>query len=172
MTVMDLSLQSFPYAAVFAVLAAIACYRTVVAQSRGQWIKRWRLSTAPVFGSLAAVTLLYKASLATPCLAAWSVVVMGGFAIGAISGRSIRLQVDLTWRLVRSRWGFDSALAALVILISSFSAAAFGLLNLTILEWGCVAAIAAGFCAGLLGGRAWMVIKKALYVANSNQATP
>ena len=168
---MDLSLQSLPYAAVFAVIAAIACYRTVVAQSRGQWIKRWRFSIAPAFGTLAAATLLYKASLATPCLAAWSVVVLGGFAIGAISGRSIRLQVNLTWGLVRSRWGFDSALAALVILISSLSAAAFAVLNLTILEWGCVAAIAAGFCAGLLGGRAWMVIKKVLYAANSNQVT-
>ena len=102
-------------------------------------------------------------------MAAWAIVVLGGFAIGAISRRSIRLQADLTLSLVRSRWGFDSALAALVILISSSSAAAFGVLNLTILEWGCVAAIAAGFWAGLLGGRSWMVIKKALYSANSHQ---
>ena len=136
---MDLGLQSFPYAAVFAVLAAIACYRTVMAQSRARWMKGWRLSIAPAFESAAA------------------------------SGRSIRLQADLTLSLVRSRWGFDSALAALVLLISSSSAAAFGVLNLTILEWGCVAAIAAGFCAGLLGGRSWMVIKKALYSANSDQ---
>ena len=63
---MILSLDSFPYAAVFAVLAAIACYRAVSAQSQGRWIKLWELSIAPIFGALAAATLLYKASLATP----------------------------------------------------------------------------------------------------------
>jgi hypothetical protein len=45
------------------------------------------------------------------------------------------------------------------------------MLSLTILEWGCVAAIAAGFCAGLLGGRAWMVIKRAISPVSSNEVT-
>ncbi len=134
-------------------------------------MKRWELAVAPVLGSMAAATLLYKASLATPCLAAWTVVVLGGAAIGAISGRSVRLQVDLTWRLVRTRWGLDGALAALVILIATLSASAFGILSLTILEWGCVAAIVAGFCAGLLSGRAGIVAKRTHSLASADQTT-
>jgi hypothetical protein len=134
-------------------------------------MRRWELLIAPIFGSMAAAALLYKASLAVPCLAAWTIVVLGGSAIGAITGRSVRLHVDLTWGLVRSRWGLDGALAALVILIATLSATVFGMLDLTILEWGCIAAVVAGFCAGLLGGRAGMAAKRARSLAGANQTT-
>jgi len=167
---MDQLIESFPFGAVFAAAAAVACYRTVVLQSRGRTLKLWQLSIAPFFGGVAGATMLYRASLATPCLAAWSLVLIGGAVIGAATVRSVPLQVDHVFRLIRVNWGMDGALAALVILLGACAGALFGVFGNNMLVWACATAIAAGSCAGLLGGRAWALGKRVLYAVDNSLA--
>jgi hypothetical protein len=148
-------LESLPLGAIFAAVAAFACYRTVVAQSRGRSLRLWQLSIAPALGVLAAGTMLVRASVATPCLAAWVLVLAVGFTIGIVAGQSASLQIDYICRLIRVDWGLETVLSALMILLAALTVSALSASQLSILEWACVAAIVAGLCAGLLGGKAW-----------------
>lgn len=159
---------SIPLGSAVAAFAAVACHWCVVDNGGDRPRKAWRMVLPAAFGSISAVSVLAVASLAPVCIVVWNIVLLSGATVGAIVGRSVRLQVDHIWGLVRVAWGKDTMLGSLILMLAALGGSAIGVLRVDGLPWACTMALAAGFCAGMLDGGVWSACRKVLRTPHSD----
>jgi hypothetical protein len=146
---------------VLTVVAATGCVWSVVREARGKPQKLWRLAVPPVLATLVALVLLAGAVTSFAHDATWAATALIGAVVGALRGRSVGVQTDQVWGVVKPRPAFDAAAVAVGVLAAALADAVAGFLPQgTLPRQAHIAAVSSLF-AGYLAGRAWTMATRA-----------
>jgi hypothetical protein len=146
---------------VVTVLAACGCLWSVVAEAKGKPQKLWRLAVPPFLAMLVALVLLAGAVTSFAHDATWTATAVIGTVAGLIRGRSVGVQTDQMWGVVRPQPVLDGAIAAVGVLAAALIDAVSGFLPQGALPRQAHIAAAGAMFAGYLAGRAWTIGSRA-----------
>lgn len=139
------------------VLAGSACLWSIVPEAQGKPQKLWRLG-APAFLAVAvALVLLAGAVTSFTHDATWTASALAGTVAGMIRGRSVGVQTDQMWGVVRPQPTLDGAVTAVGVLAAALIDAVSGFLPEGTLPRQAHIAAASALFAGYLSGRAWTI---------------
>src|SRR5262245_16759327 len=97
------------------VIAAATCLWAAVPEAQGKPQKLWRLAVPPFFAMLVALVLLAGAVTSFAHDATWAATALVGTVGGMIRGRSIGVQTDQMWGVVRPQPARDGAVIAVAV---------------------------------------------------------
>lgn len=140
---------------ILTVVAASACLWSVVPEAQGKPQKLWRLAVPPFLATLVALVLLAGAVTTFAHDATWVGTAVVGAIVGAIRGRSLGVQTDQMWGVVRPQPAVDGALVAVGVLAAALLDAVSGFLPQGTLPRQAHIAAASALFAGYLSARAW-----------------
>jgi hypothetical protein len=140
---------------ILTVIAAAACLWAVVPEAQGKPQKLWRLAVPPFLATLVALVLLAGAVTSFAHDATWVATALAGTVTGMIRGRSIGVQTDQVWGVVRPQATRDGALIAVGVIAAALVDAIAGFLPSGSLPRQAHIAAAGSLFAGYLTGRAW-----------------
>jgi hypothetical protein len=153
--------HAFSLVSVLTVLAAFACVWSIVPEARGKSRKMWRLGVPPLLATLVALLLLAGAVTTFAHDATWAATAMVGAVGGMFRGRSVGVQTDQVWGLVRPQPVLDGVLIAVAVAAAALlDAIANFVPEGTVPRQAHIAATCSLF-AGYLSGRAWIVATRA-----------
>ncbi|MBS0537299.1 MAG: hypothetical protein JSR47_01000 [Proteobacteria bacterium] len=136
------------------IVLAISCLSTMAGQVRAGIVPIWRLALPAAFAAVVALVLLAGVFEATlPHDAEWLIALAMGCLIGRTRGRTLPMEIDRVWGLVRLPRVMDGIAAALVIVAMSFVDFALAASKDLFVQPVHVASVTA-FCAGFIGYRA------------------
>ena len=144
---------------VLTVILAISCLSVMAAQARERIVRTWRLAIPAVFSGVVALVLLagvFEASLVHD--GEWLAGLVAGGVIGRARARSLAVEIDRVWGLVRVPRAADGLVVAVALVILSFIDFASAALRSPVIHPVHVAA--AAFCAGFIGLRAIDIIAR------------
>ena len=151
---------------VLTVILAISCLSVMAAQARERIVRTWRLAIPAVFAGVVAIVLLagvFDATLVHD--GEWLAGLAMGGLIGRACARTLAVETDRVWGLVRVPRAADGLLAAVALVILSFVDFASAALRSPVIEPVHVAA-AAAFCAGFIGLRAIDIITRSSHATH------
>ena len=140
---------------VLTVMAAAACLWSVVPEAQGKPQKLWRIAVPPVLATLVALVLLAGAVTSFTHDATWAATALIGTVTGVVRGRSIGVQTDQVWGVVRPQPALDGAVIAIGVVAAALVDAVAGFLPQGSLPRQAHIAAASSLFAGYLAGRAW-----------------
>jgi hypothetical protein len=139
------------------VLAAAACLWSIVPEAQGKPQKLWRLGAPPFLATVVALVLLAGAVTSFAHDATWTASALVGTVSGMIRGRSVAVQTDQMWGVIRPQPALDGAIIAVGVLAAAVVDAISGFLPEGALPRQAHIAAASALFAGFLSGRAWTV---------------
>lgn len=146
---------------VLTVVAALGCVWSGVREARGVPQKLWRLAVPPFLATLVALVLLAGAVTSFAHDATWAATALVGAVVGVMRGRSVSVQTDQVWGVVKPSPVLDAAAVAVGVLAAALVDAATGFLPQgTLPRQAHIAAVSSLF-AGYLAGRAWTMATRA-----------
>lgn len=143
------------------VLAACACLWSIVSEAQGKPQKLWRLGAPAFLATVVALVLLAGAVTSFAHDATWTATALLGTVAGMIRGRSVGVQTDQMWGVVRPQATSDGAVAAAGVLAAALVDAVSGFLPEGTLPRQAHVAAASALFAGYLSGRAWTIATRA-----------
>jgi len=143
------------------VVAAATCLWSVVPEARGKPQELWRLALPSFLAAVVALVLLAGAVTSFAHDATWSVTAVVGVVIGAIRGRSVRVQTDQMWGIVRPQAAIDSTLVAIGVMLAALTDAVAGFVPHGAMPRQAHLAAASALFAGYLAERAWTIASRA-----------
>jgi hypothetical protein len=151
---------------VITVVLAVSCLSIVSAQGRAVVVRLWRLAIPAVFAAVVAIVLLAGVFDATmEHDAEWLAALLAGGLIGRFSGRTLAVDIDRIWGLVRVPRAVDGILAGIGLVGLSMIDFASAALRSPVIDPVHVAA-AAAFCAGFIGWRAVAIIGRSSHATH------
>jgi hypothetical protein len=142
---------------VLTVLAAGACLWAVVPEAQGKPQKLWRLAVPAFLATLVALVLLAGAVTSFAHDATWAAAALIGTIGGVVRGRSVGVQTDQVWGVVRPQPVVDGAVVAVGVVAAALIDAIAGFLPQGSLPRQAHIAAASSLFAGYLAGRAWII---------------
>lgn len=142
---------------VLTVVAAGACLWSIVPEAQGKPQKLWRLAIPPFLATVVALVLLAGAVTSFTHDATWAATALLGAVSGVMRGRSVGVQTDQMWGVVRPQPVVDGALMAAGVLLAALVDAIAGFLPSGTLPRQAHLAAAGSLFAGYLAGRAWTI---------------
>lgn len=139
------------------VLAGSACLWSIVPEAQGKPQKLWRLGAPAFLAMVVALVLLAGAVTSFVHDATWTASALVGTVAGMIRGRSVGVQTDQMWGVVRPQPAFDGAVTAIGVLAAALIDAISGFLPEGTLPRQAHIAAASALFAGYLSGRAWAI---------------
>jgi hypothetical protein len=139
------------------VLAACACLWSIVPEAQGKPQKLWRLGAPAFLATAVALVLLAGAVTSFAHDATWTATALLGTVAGMIRGRSVGVQTDQMWGVVRPQPALDGAVTAVGVLAAALVDAVSGFLPEGTLPRQAHIAAASALFAGYLSGRAWTI---------------
>ena len=139
------------------VLAACACLWSIVPEAQGKPQKLWRLGAPAFLATAVALVLLAGAVTSFAHDATWTATALLGTVAGMIRGRSVGVQTDQMWGVVRPQPALDGAVTAVGVLAAALVDAIAGFLPEGTLPRQAHIAAASALFAGYLSGRAWTI---------------
>ena len=146
---------------VLTVVAAAACLWSVIPEAQGKTQKLWRLAVPPFLALLVALVLLAGAVTSFAHDATWAATAVLGTVSGMVRGRSVGVQTDQVWGVVRPQPVLDGAAIALCVLATALLDAVAGFFPQSALPREAHIAAAGALFAGYLSGRAWTIGSRA-----------
>jgi len=140
---------------ILTVIAAAACLWAAVPEAQGKPQKLWRIAVPPFLATLVALVLLAGAVTSFAHDATWAATALVGTVAGVIRGRSIGVQTDQVWGVVRPQPALDGAVIAVGVVAAALVDAVAGFLPQGTLPRQAHIAAASSLFAGYLAGRAW-----------------
>ena len=140
---------------VLTVIVAAGCLWSIVPQSEGRALKLWRLAVPPFLAAVAAVVLLAGSHQSLALDAAWAAAAIVGAGAGTARGRTVPVETDQMWGLVRPQRTRDGVGAAILLLLLAVADFASPFLDPADAPAQRYLAVGAALCAGFLGGRGW-----------------
>jgi hypothetical protein len=153
--------HAFSLVSVLTVLAASACLWSIVPEARGRTRKMWRLGVPPLLATLVALLLLAGAVTTFAHDATWAATALVGAIGGLLRGRTVGVQTDQIWGLVRPQPVLDGALIAVAVVAAALLDAIANFLPQGTLPRQAHIAAACSLFAGYLSGRAWIIATRA-----------
>src|SRR5215475_13628808 len=111
--------HAFSLVSLLTVLAACACLWSIVPEARGKTRKMWRLGVPPLLAALVSLVLLAGAVTTFAHDATWSATALVGAIGGMLRGRSVGVQTDQVWGLVRPQPVLDGVLVAVAVVAAA-----------------------------------------------------
>ena len=142
---------------VVTVIAAAACLWAIVPEAQGKTQKLWRLAVPAALALLVALVLLAGAVTSFAHDATWAATAVVGTIGGTVRGRSVGVQTDQVWGVVRPQPVLDGAVVAVCVLATALLDAVAGFLSQGVLPRQAHIAAASALFAGYLPGRAWTI---------------
>ena len=146
---------------VVTVIAAAACLWSIVPEAQGKAQKLWRFAVPPFLAVLVALVLLAGAVTSFAHDATWAATALAGMVGGIVRGRSVGVQTDQVWGVVRSQPAFDGAVVAVGVLATALADAVAGFVPQGTFPRQAHLAAAGSLFAGYLAGRAWTMSMRA-----------
>lgn len=143
-------------------VAACACLWSVVPEAKGKPQKLWRLAVPAFLATLVALVLLAGAVTSFAHDATWAAAALIGIVGGAVRGRSVGVQTDQMWGVVRPQPVMDGAVVAVGVVAAALIDAIAGFLPQGSLPRQAHIAAASSLFAGYLAGRAWTMASRAV----------
>jgi hypothetical protein len=140
---------------VLTVIAAASCLWAAVPEAQGKPQKLWRLAVPPFLATLVALVLLAGTVTTFAHDATWAATALAGTVAGMVRGRSIGVQTDQVWGVVRPQPALDGAVIAIGVIAAALVDAIAGFLPSASLPRQAHIAAACSMFAGYLAGRAW-----------------
>lgn len=139
------------------VLASCACLWSIVPEAQGKPQKLWRLGAPAFLATVVALVLLAGAVTSFAHDATWTATALLGTVAGMIRGRSVGVQTDQMWGVVRPQPALDGAVTAVGVLAAALIDAISGFFPEGTLPRQAHVAAASALFAGYLSGRAWTI---------------
>lgn len=136
-------------------IAAAACLWTAIPEAQGKPQKLWRLAVPPFLATMVALVLLAGAVTSFAHDATWAATALAGAVGGFIRGRSIGVQTDQVWGVVRLQPARDGAVIAIGVIAAALVDGIAGFLPPGTLPRQAHVSAASSLFAGYLAGRAW-----------------
>lgn len=146
------------------VVLAVSCLSTMAGQVRAGIVPIWRLALPAAFAAVVALVLLAGVFEATlPHDAEWLIALLLGCLVGRMRGRTVPIEIDRVWGLVRLPRVMDGIAAALVIVAMAFTDFALAAFKTLFVQPVHVASVTA-FCAGFICYRAMAIFMRSRQV--------
>ena len=142
---------------ILTVMAAGACLWSVIPEAQGKVQKLWRLAVPAFLATVVALVMLAGAVTTFAHDATWSATAVIGVVGGLLRGRSIAVQTDQVWGVVRPQPAIDAAIVALGVVTAALIDAVSGFFPQDALPRQAHLSAASSLFAGYLTGRAWII---------------
>jgi hypothetical protein len=144
------------------IVMAAGCAYSTLSDTQGKPRKLWRLGLPPLLGIGVSLLMLAGAVVSFEHDATWVATALCGTFFGWLRGRFVAVETDQVWGTVRMTPHYDTAIAALLIFAIATLDGISGIFTPGTLPRHAHMAAASALCAGYLGGRAWMLVRRAM----------
>lgn len=156
---------------IIGIVIAAACLRSTWADMQGAPQKVWRLGLTPLLGNVVSLVILAGAVASFQHDATWVATAGIGALAGMVRGRQITVQTDQMWGTARTSVAYDAVIAAFCILVIATADGISGVFKPGTLPRHADMAAASALFSGFLGGRAWLLMRRAVNSPHTDLGT-